>query len=68
LINPIRIVTLAHNFINNIEKELKIEVTTKIFDGKLDLEKMQLSKLENIMENYALWNKYKDKMESQRVS
>jgi hypothetical protein len=35
---------------------------------ELDLEKMQLSKLENIMEDYALWKEYIDQMELQRLS
>jgi hypothetical protein len=66
--NPIRLIKLAHNFIKKTENELKLEVTTKICDGELDLEKMQLSNLEKIMEDYALWKEYKDQMESQRVS
>jgi transposase len=65
---PMKLITLAKRFIKNIEQELKLEVTTKICDGELDLEKMQLRKLEKIMEDYALWKEYRDQMESQRVS
>jgi len=39
---------------------LKLEVSTKICDGELDPEKMQLSKLEEIMKDYALWREYWD--------
>ena len=62
--NPMKIITLDKSFIKNIEQELKLEVTTKICDGELDLEKMKLIKMEKIMEEYALWNEYKDQMES----
>jgi hypothetical protein len=65
---PIKLITLAKNFIKNTKQDLKLEVTTKICDGELDLEKMQLCKLENIMEDYVLWKEYKDQMESQRLS
>jgi hypothetical protein len=54
---------LAKLFIKNTKKELNLEVTTKICEDELDIEKMQLSKLKKIMEDYALWKKYIDKME-----
>jgi hypothetical protein len=62
------LITLTQNFIKKTEQELKLEVSTKICDGELDLEKMQLSKLEEIMKDYALWKEYWDHMEAQRIS
>jgi hypothetical protein len=41
---------------------------TKICDGELDLEKMELSKLEKILEDCALWKEYRNRMELQRLS
>jgi hypothetical protein len=51
----VRIITLAQNFIKKIEEELNLEVTTKICDGELDLEKIQVRKLEKVMEDYVIW-------------
>jgi len=63
-----RLITLAKECIQNTEQSLKIEVTTKICDGELDLEKMQLSRLETILKYYELWKEYRDKMELHKVS
>jgi hypothetical protein len=65
---PTRLITLAKEFIKNTEKGLKLEVTTKICDGEMDLEKMQLSRLETILKDYELWKEYRDKMELHKVS
>ena len=62
--NPMKIITLDKSFIKNIEQELKLEVTTRICDGELDLEKMKLRKLEKIMEDYVLWKEHRDQIES----
>jgi hypothetical protein len=42
-------------FIRKTEQGLKMEVTTKICDGEIDLEKMHLSKLETFLKDYELW-------------
>jgi hypothetical protein len=55
MINPIKSDHNDQDFIKRTEKQLKLEVTTKICDGEQDLEKMQLIKIEKIMEDYALW-------------
>jgi hypothetical protein len=56
---------MTRNFIKKTTLELKLEVSTKICDGELDLEKMQLDKLEEIMKDYSLWREYRDQMEAQ---
>jgi hypothetical protein len=48
--------------------ELKQEVSTKVCDGELDVEKMQSGKLENIMKDYSLWKEYQDQMQKQKSS
>jgi hypothetical protein len=62
------LITLSKSFIKKTEQELNLEVTTKICVGELDLEKIQLGKMEKIMEDYVLWKEYIDQKESQRVS
>jgi hypothetical protein len=43
LMKPIKLITLAKNFIKKTEKNLNLEVTIKICDGELDLEKMHFT-------------------------
>lgn len=41
-----------------IEKEIKRELVMKLCDGELQLEKMQLNKLDEVRKNYELWTTY----------
>jgi hypothetical protein len=50
----------------NTTQELKQEVSTKVCDGELDIEKMQSEKLKKIMDNYSLWKEYRDQMQMQK--
>jgi len=68
LMKPSRLVTLSKEFIKNTKKGFKMEVKSKICDGDMDLENMQLSRLETILKDYELWKVYRDKMELHKVS
>jgi hypothetical protein len=65
---PINITIMDKHLIKKIEKYLKLAFTTNICDGELNLEKMQLNRLEKNMEDYALWIEYRDQMELQNIS
>jgi hypothetical protein len=55
---------MTRNFIKRVAQELRLEVSTKVCDGELDLEKMQSSRIEEIMKEHALWKQYRDQMEA----
>jgi hypothetical protein len=55
-------------YIKKTEHSIKLKVTTKICDGELDLEKMQLNRLDVILKDYKLWKEYRDTMELQKNS
>jgi hypothetical protein len=68
LVKPTRLVTMAKDYIRNTEQSIKLEVAAKICDGELDLEKMQLNRLDVILKYYNLWKDYRDNMELQKTS
>jgi hypothetical protein len=49
-------------------QEFQQEVSTKVCDGELVIEKMQSGKLEDIMKDYSLWEEYQDQMQGQSNS
>jgi hypothetical protein len=67
-LNPMKLITMTQDFIKRTTQELILEVSTKIYNGELDLEKMQSSKLEEILKEHALWKEYRDHMEAQRIA
>lgn len=50
-----------------IEKEIKRELVMKLCDGELQLEKMQLNKLEEVRKNYELWTTYIEEKASKKL-
>jgi hypothetical protein len=40
LLKPVRLITMTQNFVKRTTQELKQEVSTKVCDGELDIEKM----------------------------
>jgi hypothetical protein len=45
-----------------------MEVTTQICDSEIDMEKMQLSKVDVILKDYELWKEYRDNMQLLKTS
>jgi hypothetical protein len=43
-------------------------VTTQICDSEIDLEKMQVSRVDAILKDYELWKEYRDKMQQSKTS
>jgi hypothetical protein len=62
LLKLVRIITMTQNFVKHTTQELKQDVSTKVCDEELDIEKMQSESLKKIMENYSLWKEYWDLM------
>jgi hypothetical protein len=54
LLRPVKLITMAREFIKSTTQELKQEVSTKVCDGELDVEKMQSKKLQKSMDDYSL--------------
>jgi hypothetical protein len=51
-----------------MKQQLKLEFSTKIYDGDIDLEKMHSDKMEEIIKDYYLRREYQYQMESQWFS
>jgi hypothetical protein len=65
---PTTLITLARDFIQKTKQSLKMEVTTNICDSEIDLEKMQLSRVDVILKDYELWKEYRDNMQLSKTS
>ena len=63
LLRPTWISNKIQHFVKNVEKELHQEVSTKVCNGELIVEKLQSRKLEDIMKYYYLWKEYEDQMQ-----
>jgi hypothetical protein len=46
------------------EEALKIEVVAPICDNEIELEKMQVSRMETILEDFKLWKNFRDQMQN----
>jgi hypothetical protein len=68
MLKPVRLINMTQHFVKHTTQELKKEVSTKVCDGELVMEKMQSGKLEDIMKDYSLWEEYQDQMQGQNNS
>jgi hypothetical protein len=49
-------------------KELHNDVSAKVCNGELMIEKMKSSNLEDIMKDYSLWEEYQNQMHEKKNS
>jgi hypothetical protein len=68
IINPIKLISLAKDFMQQTEQSLKIEVTNPICDSEIDLENMQMGRIDVILKDFKLWKEYRDKMQQLKTS
>jgi hypothetical protein len=68
LIKPIKLVSVAKDFILKTKQCVKTKVTTQICDSEIDLENMYIWRLDVILKDYKLWNGYRDKMQQSKTS
>jgi len=64
LVNPIKINTLAKDYVKKIKQEIKRDVVTKLCDGEMQLENMKLDRLEEVHKKFKLWTTYMEKKRS----
>jgi hypothetical protein len=64
LLRPVKLITMARDFIKLTTQERKEEVSTKVCYGELYVENMHSEKLQNIMVNYSLYKEYRDRMQA----
>jgi len=57
------LISLAKDFLQQTKKILKIEVITPIFDNEIDLEKLQLGRIDIIWKDFKFLKEYRDKMQ-----
>jgi len=60
LLKYAKLITMAQDFIKCIVQELKQEVFKNVWDGELYVKNMHSKELQNIMDNYSIWNEYQD--------
>jgi len=54
LLNPLRLVSITQYYVKSTTKELHQEVSAKVCNGELIIEKMQSGQLEDIVKDYSL--------------
>jgi hypothetical protein len=62
LLRPARLINTIQHFVKDTTKELQQEVSSKVCNGELIIEKLQSGKLEDIMKDYSLWEEYQDQV------
>ena len=62
LLKPSKLINTTQHFVKCTTQEFHQEVSTKVCDGELVIEKMKSRKLEAIMKNSSLWEEYQDQM------
>jgi len=68
LAHPIKKNVATNEFVNKIHRDMKKEVVDKICDGELELEKMNMSKLEDITKACQMWMSYVEDLAFKKAS
>jgi hypothetical protein len=68
IIKPNQLILSTKHFIQQTKEALKTEVVTPICDGEIELEKMQLNRIEAILEDFKLWKDFRDKMQMPKTT
>jgi hypothetical protein len=68
LMKPTRLITLTKYYLKRIQQDIKLEIASRICDGELQVEKMQLSRIDVVLKKFELWKAYRDNIESNKTS
>jgi len=60
---PHQLIPLIEHFIQQTKEVIEKKVVTPICDSEIELENMEVRKMDTILEHFKLWRNFKDQMQ-----